>query len=97
MSLFPISSSNPYRHHHRRGSDASSVKRSGPNASSPKIKPENRFAPLFRLIKDPTAVLSSAFVLDEATKRHQLASARLKNVCSPAGTFRGGASLLTRS
>lgn len=79
MSFFPAVSSTPY--HRRRGSsDVTSLRRLGSNVSS-KGKSESAFAPLFRLVKDPAAAFSSAFVLDEATKRHHLASARLKNVC----------------
>lgn len=79
MSFFPTSPSTPY--HHRRGSD---VRRSGSSLPT-KGKSEGAFASLFRLVKDPASAFSSAFVLDDATKRHQLASARLKNVrFSPA-------------
>lgn len=91
MSFFPASPSTPY--HHRRGSDVTSLRRSG----STKAKSESAFAPLFRLVKDPAAAFSSAFVLDETTKRRQLASARLKNVClPPPGTFREPVAALTR-
>lgn len=82
MSFFPASPSAPY--HHRRGSDVTSLRRLGSSVST-KGKSESAFAPLFRLVKDPAAAFSSAFVLDEATKRHQLASARLKNVCFSPG------------
>ena len=39
--------------------------------------------PILKVLQDPASLLSSAFVLDENTKRHQLASARFKNVHPP--------------
>ncbi|CAZ84625.1 unnamed protein product [Tuber melanosporum] len=41
--------------------------------------------PILRVLRDPASLLSSAFVLDERMKRHQLASARLKNATTYAG------------
>lgn len=83
MSFFPTSPSTPY--HHRRGSDVTGGLRRSGSSLSTKGKSESAFASLFRLVKDPASAFSSAFVLDDATKRHQLASARLKNVrFSPA-------------
>lgn len=44
--------------------------------------PTSIVTPILRILRDPGALLSSAFVLDESEKRHQLASALLKNVVS---------------
>ncbi|RPA97236.1 patatin-domain-containing protein [Choiromyces venosus 120613-1] len=40
--------------------------------------------PILKVLRDPSSLLLPAFVLDEHTKRHQLASARLKNATTYA-------------
>ncbi|KAH0610480.1 uncharacterized protein H6S33_012007 [Morchella sextelata] len=78
MSYFPASSATPYNH--RRSLDAAATTTpAGQDLASTSNRSESTLAPLFRFIKDPTSALTSVFASDEATRRHQLASARLKN------------------
>ncbi|RPB13738.1 patatin-domain-containing protein [Morchella conica CCBAS932] len=78
MSYFPASSATPYNH--RRSLDAAATATpAGQDHASTSNRSESTLAPLFRFIKDPTSALTSVFASDEATRRHQLASARLKN------------------